>query len=164
MKVIAIDTGMMKVGKSRQGFVLLDALVAIVIFSIGIVGMVVLQGSAIQLTGAANYRVNAAMLADQVIAQMWASDPDQLQNNFAGSQGSGGAQYMTWLNTLDCTYSSPSTGCLPGVATHPPSINISQEAMSSSTNHQYRVTVTVNWQAPSDDNSHSYVSVTDIGY
>jgi type IV pilus assembly protein PilV len=148
---------------TSRGFVLLDALVAIVIFSIGIVGMVALQGSAMQLTGAANYRLDAALLADQVIAQMWASDLTTLQTNFTGSKKSGGAGYLAWMNNIDCTSSTAVTGCLPGVPSNPPIIQVVPETISSSSNVEYQVTITVNWQAPGDSNAHSYVSVTDIG-
>jgi len=150
---------------SRRGFVLLDALVAVVIFSIGIVGLVALQGAAMQMTGAASYRINAAMLADQLIAQMWANgDPSQLLTDYVGSGGKGDTKYMTWLSSIDCTSTSHVTGCLPGVPANPPSIEISQQAITNSSNAQYQVTITINWQAPGDSNPHSYVSITDIGY
>lgn len=138
-----------------RGFILLDALIAILIFSFGILGMMALQASAIKLAGDARYRTDAAMLADQVIAQMWGSDPKTatLQAAFAGSGGVGGARYATWFKTLDCASTSAGTGCLPGVAGHPPMIAI------DSTN---LVTVTVYWQAPNDLGPHNYVSITQI--
>ncbi len=150
---------------SRRGFVLLDALVAVVIFSIGIVGLVALQGSAMQMTSAANYRIDAAMLADQLIAQMWADGaPSDLATDYIGSGGKGDTKYLTWLSSIDCTSTSHVTGCLPGVPANPPSIQISQQAITNSSNAQYQVTITINWQAPADSNPHSYVSITDIGY
>jgi len=149
---------------SRRGFVLIDALVAIVIFSIGIVGLVELQASAIQMTSAASYRLNAAMFADQVIAQMWAYDPGQLSSDYVGSHGNGGTKYTAWLNSMDCTNTAHATGCLPGIPANPPSIQVVQQTITNSSNNQYQVTVTVNWQAPGDSNAHSYVSITDIGY
>jgi type IV pilus assembly protein PilV len=146
-----------------RGFVLLDALVAIVIFSIGIVGMVALQGSAVQLTGAANYRLNAALLADQVIAQMWSSDLSALSTNYAGTSGKGGAQYLTWMSSIDCATTGHVSTCLPNVSTNPPSIVVTQEAVSDSGNTEYQVEITVSWEAPGDSNAHSYMTITDIG-
>lgn len=149
---------------SSRGIVLLDALVAVVIFSIGIVGMVSLQSSAVQLTGAANYRLNAALLADQVIAQMWASNLSTLSTDYVGSAGSGGSEYTTWYQSIDCaSTASHVSSCLPGVEANPPSIAITQQTISDSSNTEYQVTVTVNWQAPGDSSKHTYVSVTDIG-
>jgi type IV pilus assembly protein PilV len=146
-----------------RGFVLLDALVAIVIFSIGIVGMVALQGSAVQLTSSANYRLNAALLADQVIAQMWASDLTQLSSNYAGTGGSGGAQYLSWMSNMDCSTSGHVSACLPNVTGNPPTIVVTKQALTDSSNTEYQVVVTVNWEAPGDSNAHSYMTITDIG-
>ena len=151
----------------QRGIVLIDAMVAILIFSVGILGLVALQGSAIEMTGSAKYRVNAAMLTDQVIAQMWASDPSQLKTLFEGNGGgddsSGGASYVAWAKRLDCTVSKPDLNCLPGAKANPPSIDVAEQDISSSGNTQYQVTVTVYWQAPSDSTKHKYVSVTAIG-
>lgn len=151
----------------QRGIVLIDAMIAILIFSVGILGMVALQGSAVEMTGAANYRINAAMLAEHVIAQMWTeTDLTQLSSDFAGSKGAGGSKYLTWYQSADCTLTDPkpATNCLPGVKANPPSIVVSPQTISSSGNTQYQVTVTVYWQAPSDSSVHKYVSVTAIGY
>jgi type IV pilus assembly protein PilV len=151
-----------------QGVVLIDAMIAIVIFSIGILGMVALQSSAIQLTSSAKNRINAAMLADQVIAQMWTAGINNLPNYEGTNLTNGGTQYLAWVNTISCSGTTPSTGCLPGVAAHPPSIAVTgpvyyNAAATPDTNPNYQVTVTVNWQAPGDSTPHSYVTITEIG-
>jgi len=148
--------------RNQRGFVLLDALVAIVIFSIGILGMVALQASAVTMTSSANYRINAAMLTDQVIAQMWGDTSSSLQTDFVGKGGTGGSQYTAWFNTLDCSSTTASTSCLPGVKANPPTIAITQTNPAKRPN-DYKVTVTINWQAPGDSSVHSYVSITQIG-
>jgi type IV pilus assembly protein PilV len=146
----------------QQGFILLDAMIAVLIFSIGIIGMVSLQSAAIKLAGDAKYRTNAAMLADQVIAQMWTSDPQGLA---VYASAPAGASYTAWANTVDCTNAVASTNCLPGVTAHPPTIVIVPMAIPTATSGgtQSQVTVTVNWQAPNDTGPHSYVSISDIG-
>lgn len=148
----------------QRGIVLIDAMIAILIFSVGILGMVALQGSAVEMSGASNYRINAAMLADHVIAQMWATDPSQLETLFEGSKGDGPTNYKTWYASADCTSATAATNCLPGVKANPPSIAVTPQTISSSGNTQYQVTVTVFWKAPSDSSVHKYVSVTAIGY
>lgn len=162
-----LHRSMHAIGKAprQRGIVLIDAMVAILIFSVGILGMVALQGSAAEMTGAANYRINAAMLADQVIAQMWADTPANIAGDFKGSKGTGGSKYVDWYNTItDCTSTSAATGCVPGVKANPPSIDVAPQTIASSGNTQYQVTVTVYWQAPSDSSVHKYVSITAIGY
>jgi len=159
-------TGMKVPGKrSQRGIVLLDALIAIVIFSIGILGMVSLQGAAVKLASDAQYRTNAAMLADQIITQMWTGNVTgaaDLATAYAGSGGTGGAQYTAWLNTIDCSAAHPSTNCLPGVTAtaNAPVITI---VPNPAYPKDALVTVTVNWQAPNDTGPHNYVSITQIG-
>jgi len=147
-----------------SGFVLLDAVIAILVFSIGVLGMVALQGSAVKLASDSRNRSNAAMLADQVIAQMWGDDLSQTSaftTKYTGSGGSGGAGYNAWEATLDCTSTTKSTSCLPGVAANPPTITVTQTSSpSGSSALVFLVTVTVNWKAPNDSSPHNYVSIT----
>jgi len=53
---------------------LLEALIAILIFSLGILAIVALQAVSIKLTEDAKYRSDAALLAEELLGQMWASD------------------------------------------------------------------------------------------
>ena len=60
--------------KSRQtGSVLLEALVAILIFSIGILALVGMQGAAINNVSDAKYRSTAGFLANEMIGTVWAT-------------------------------------------------------------------------------------------
>lgn len=140
------------------GFVLLDAMIAILIFSFGILGMVALQSSAIHLTSNANYRMTAAMLADQVIAQMW-TDPTNVANS---GYATGGTQYKNWVKSITCTSASTTPTCLPGVNVNPPTITIGTAVTYNGVNPNYPVTIVINWQAPGDS-PHSYETVTQIG-
>jgi type IV pilus assembly protein PilV len=139
-------TSLVPGGASQQGIVLLDAVIAIVIFSFGILGMVVLQAAAVKLAGDAKYRTDAAMLADQVIAQMWTVDPSTLASSYGSS---GGAGFTAWKSIVTTT----GTGRLPGAAANPPTIVVGTNNL---------ITVTVKWQAPNDTGTHSYVSITQI--
>lgn len=59
---------------SQHGVVLLEALIAILIFSLGVLGIVGLQAAMIKNTADAKYRADASYIAQQRIGQMW-SDP-----------------------------------------------------------------------------------------
>lgn len=61
-------------GESQQGVVLLEALIAILIFSLGVLGIVGLQAAMIKNTTDAKFRSEASYIAQQRIGQMW-SDP-----------------------------------------------------------------------------------------
>ena len=56
----------------QSGFTLLETLVAIVIFSVGLLGVVALQARTVQLSVDGEDRNRAALLADEVVATMWA--------------------------------------------------------------------------------------------
>ena len=56
---------------SQQGVVLLESLIAILIFSLGVLGIVGLQAAMIKSTSEAKYRADASYIAQQRIGQMW---------------------------------------------------------------------------------------------
>lgn len=65
-------------GKSaQQGVVLLEALVAILIFSMGVLALVGLQAAMVKNTSDSKYRSEASFIAQQRIGLMW-SDPSNL--------------------------------------------------------------------------------------
>jgi len=91
---------MMKATRSaQQGSVVLEALISILIFSIGILAIVGLQAASIKNVAAAKYRTDASLLANQVIGQMWVSDKSNaaLVANFSSPAG---ANYLAWANTV----------------------------------------------------------------
>lgn len=62
-------------GTSRQrGVMLIEALLAILIFSIGVLGIIGLQAAATKASADAKYRSEASLLANKIIGRMWASD------------------------------------------------------------------------------------------
>ncbi|SIR39795.1 type IV pilus assembly protein PilV [Pseudacidovorax sp. RU35E] len=56
----------------QRGVALIEVLVAILIFSIAILGLVALQAQAISLSLEADYRSRASLLADELAGKMWA--------------------------------------------------------------------------------------------
>lgn len=62
-------------GKSaQQGVVLLEALIAVLIFSMGVLALVGLQAAMVKNTSDSKYRAEASFIAQQRIGQLWA-DP-----------------------------------------------------------------------------------------
>lgn len=143
--------------RRTSGIVLIDVMIAILLFSIGILGMVALQSSAIKLSSDANYRTDAAMFADQVISNMWTADPSKLTTDYPSPSGSA---FKAWAATIDCASTTRATGCLPGTASNVPTITVTPLTNVAS---NYLVTVKVNWRAPNDTGPHNYVSTTQIG-
>lgn len=61
----------------QQGVVLVEAMIAILIFSMGVLAVVGLQAAMIKNTADSKYRADAGYIAQQRIGLMW-SDPDNL--------------------------------------------------------------------------------------
>ena len=155
---------------SQQGSVLLEALIAFLIFGMGLLGVIGLQATAINNTLDARYRSDAAFLANQIIAQIWADpaisiDPATLmprydiQTSYACNPcktNNGNVNTQSWVTQIQA-------GFLPGVtdALNQPIIAISNNSAGIPT----VVTVTVNWQAPQgQQQAHSYVTRTEIQF
>lgn len=62
---------------TQQGVILIEVLVAILIFSVGVLAIVGLQANMIKNTADAKYRSEASYIAQARIGQMWA-DPGNL--------------------------------------------------------------------------------------
>jgi|CXWL01.1.fsa_nt_gi type IV pilus assembly protein PilV len=59
---------------SQQGIVLLEALIAILLFSMGVLALVGLQAAMLQNTADSKFRAEASLIAQQRLGIMW-SDP-----------------------------------------------------------------------------------------
>lgn len=133
--------------RSRQGgFSLIEGLVAILIFSLGILALVSMQVTSIQQSSGAKYRSEASLLANQLIGQMWITDRTAatLQANF----NTGGASYATWLADVQAT--------LPTAAASAPTVSVSGAGVA---------TINLFWKAPNEESSapaHRYTTVAQI--
>ncbi len=141
---------------------LLEGLIAILLFSMGIIALVGLQAVAIKNTADAKYRVEAAFLANQIIGQMWADNPTNLAGyahhpttaggacNFGGA-ASANANVTAWLG--DPATLGTVAGNLPGATSARQQIAIGAGNL---------VTVTICWQGPQEAAPHSFVTAAQI--
>lgn len=162
---------------TQQGSILLEALIAFLIFSTGILGVIGLQATAINNTLDARYRTDAAFLANQIIAQMWA-DP-LISTNSSGVQvksvdpayacspctsSNNNTNIQTWVTQIQ-------SGFLPGGVSgtaNQPSISIADKTGASCSANPAictQVTVTINWASPKAGAvTHNYVTQTAIQF
>lgn len=61
----------LSIKKSQKGAVLLEALIAVVLFSFGILALTGLQAAMIKNTDDAKYRAEASFIAQQKISEIW---------------------------------------------------------------------------------------------
>lgn len=134
---------------SERGVVLLEALIAILIFSFGILGLVGLQAASIKNVGEAQYRVEAALHADSVIAQMRAANPASREADFKTDGGTVSYGYTAWKNRVIAAG-------LPGAAATRPTVTFSGAAPNQ------LVTIKVSWRAQTDTGTRSYVTTTQL--
>ncbi len=100
---------------SQRGSVLLEALISILIFSVGILGIVGLQASSIKMSSDAKYRSDASLLANEYLGSMWGTVATavaapsvacagsfnvQLPQGLSAFDSPGGANFGPWLNTV----------------------------------------------------------------
>lgn len=134
---------------SQRGVMLIEALLGIVIFSIGILAVMGLQAVSIKNTIDAQYRTEASFLANQVIGSMWTECGLTCTNLSTFNTASGSNPKMTsWRTTV--------ASRLPGITvggTNSPTITVAGNA----------VTVTVFWQLPGSNSAvHNFRAIAQI--
>jgi type IV pilus assembly protein PilV len=125
---------------AQRGILLLESLIAILLISFGILGLVALWANSVKNASEAKYRSDAAFLANELIAQMWLARPVPV----------GYTPPATWTARVAAT--------LPGGIA--PAVDVIDDPVVPGAG-QVQATVTVNWQLPGHD-PHSFVSVARI--
>jgi len=150
---------------NQRGGFLLEALIGILIFTLGVLGLMALQARAIGYTSDTQYRGEAAYLANSYISKMWA---DSRANLLARYDNPGEAEYDAFALAV---------GRLPGAT--PPTVTITQPpaggmldagvgtvGMSLNDNSSL-VTIVINWEQPASDKgppvTHNYTVTSVIG-
>ncbi len=134
----------------QAGVMLLEALIAILIFSLGVLALVGLQTVSIRQSSEAKYRADALMYANEIIGQMWVDN--RTFANLSAQYQTGGPAFNAWLARIQ------NSNSLPGVAANPPTIDplLAGNPLDPST----QMTVTVRWKAPNEPVSDPVHSVT----
>jgi type IV pilus assembly protein PilV len=127
--------------RAQSGVALLEALVGILIFSIGILALMGLQAQSIRNTVEAKYRNEAAYFANQIIGQMWV-DRGNLADYDTG--GGGNANMEAWRTRVANTLPRVIVG-----GANSPEIDVAGN----------QVTVTIFWQMPGADSVQRQFSV-----
>lgn len=160
---------MLKPRRSQSGVLLLEVLIALLIFSLGVLGLVGLQANAIKQSGQSKYRTDATLLANELVGQMWITSRSYTTLNTAFTSTSGGGpSYRAWKTKVEAA--------LPGADTYPPTVILTQipplnAIVASATaapvglTASTRVTITMRWKAPGEpagDPAHSFVLTNEI--
>ena len=136
----------------QRGATLLEAMVAILIFSLGILALVGMQALAVKQVADAKYRADASFLANQIIGEMWVkrTSPGFLaDHNYTGT-GPPPAGLANWIASVQ--------NALPGISAgvNQPTVTVAGAAPN------WTVTVTVSWQPPATTAPHNHVTIAYI--
>jgi type IV pilus assembly protein PilV len=126
--------GRLKNPASQSGVVILEALIAMLIFSMGILALVGLQAAMIKNTSDNKYRADASFLAQERIGRMWAN-PNNLGSFSCTNKGAACADVSNILPNGTRTVTIVAKGL---------------------------VTVSVDWRLPGSD-AHNFTTSTYIG-
>lgn len=143
---------------SQQGVMLIEALVGILIFAIGILALVGLQGAAVRATTEAKYRSDASFLAGQIISHMWSTSAANLPNYDTTSSGAASNTYLTkWKEAVANTLPNASGANAPVIRV-------------TSSDGGFNVQVSLFWARPGDEptagtfQQHKHVTLTRIDF
>lgn len=147
----------------QQGVMLLEALIGILIFSVGILAMVGMQAAAFSASADAKNRAEAAAFANQIISDIWmkvdrSSDANLItslnsfQLNTGGTDCSFSGGPADGSNTVLAGWVSDVTNTTTGLL----GATASMQQILVSTANLNRVTVTVCWQTPQDTRSRKH--------
>ncbi len=123
-----------------QGLFLLEALVALLVFAIGTVGLLGVIANALRESGNARWRTEAFGLASSTLSSMWAEDPEAIAARYDATTS--GAGYRTLL---------AAAMRLPGVRAL---ANAPVVTIEDAGGDRRRVSVTVYWQLPTEGAAH----------
>lgn len=126
----------------QRGAALIEVLVGILIFMVGVLGLVGLQASMTRAQGSAKMRGEAMLMANEVVGTIWADRANILQyNNGDGGGCSANDRCNDWLKKVAASLPS-------GTA-------------AISTTADGTVTLSVTWST-SVEGTHTYATVTTI--
>ena len=146
----------MRYGQYRRerGIALVEAMIALIIFSFGIIGLLGVQANAVKIVLASKTRADAGNLADEIMGLMWAdrqnlaSYAHHPNGNVAcapSGPASANSTVTTWLAELNTR--------LPGAQATLQQISVGPNNL---------VHVTVCWKLPQENVIHSFAETAQI--
>lgn len=131
---------------------LLEVLVAMLIFSIGVLGIVGLQASMTKAQTGSKFRADASFLAQRVIASMW-SDRSSL-TNYSSANCASNTRCSEW--TAEVARALPNGAAAVTVTALPDGTDPTTGAVIAAD-----VTVTITWQPPNEE-THTFTTTSAV--
>lgn len=128
--------------RRQRGVALVEALVGILIFAFGIIGLVGLQVAMTRAQGSAKYRADAAYLSSQVLGVMWADRANLAQYNTDGGCGAY-APCSDWVQKVESGLPAGTVEISTTAATGVVSMTVTWSTSAEGT-HSHVVTSSIN--------------------
>jgi type IV pilus assembly protein PilV len=132
--------------KPQSGVMLLEALIGILIFSLGILAMVGMQAMGIKLATDSRDRSEASNLAGQLVGEMWLNRASLASYQYAGT-GTAPAALTNWITQVNAA--------LPDAAANPPIVTVGASSLGASVGTETKVTL--RWRNPTETTVHQFV-------
>ncbi|WP_269533709.1 hypothetical protein [Chitinimonas sp. BJYL2] len=126
---------------TQSGVIMLEALIAIVLFSVALIGLMGIQARAVNLSEQAKYRADASFLANQIVGIMLADQ--NRASAFDDDSGSTEEKRDEWIAEVEDKLPN-GTGSIE--------VNGTQ------------VTIAIGWRAPNEAQAHQYSMTTQVNY
>lgn len=137
--------------RQQAGSFLLEALIGILIFAFGVLGIVGLQAHSLRVTNESQYRAEAAYLANMLLSEMWTDDYATLKANYDSSLG--GAGYTKFKGDVKTK--------LGAVWVADPKVEFDTQPAPSA--HSSFLTITVQFMMPGETTPHEYKTSGVVG-
>lgn len=153
--------------KQQQGVMLIEAMIGLLIFSIGILAMIGMQATAFSASADAKNRSDAAAFANEIISTIWMSmdrssdasgviSLNSFQLNTSGSNCAFSGGQTDNTNTVLTQWVSDVTNTSTGLL----GATSAMQQITVNTGSQNRVSVTVCWQTPQDTVARKHQVIT----
>lgn len=127
--------------RASRGFMLIEALVALLIFSFGVLGIVGLQASMTKAQTQSKFRADASLLAQQAIGALWADRTNLARYDTITAACTGYARCVEWQARV--------AAALPNGAAV---VDLSRSP---------EVLITINWTPPNEQ-THTYTTLSAV--
>ncbi|MGH6645830.1 type IV pilus modification PilV family protein [Aquabacterium sp.] len=130
--------------RSAKGFMLIEVLVSVLLFSVGVLALVGLQANMTKAQSSAKARTDAAYLARELVGTMWSDHIDNL----------------SFYQTTACASYARCSAWQAKVAQELPSANVTINVATGAANFG-DVTIRIEW-TEADGATHNYTTITTI--
>jgi type IV pilus assembly protein PilV len=141
-------------GRLARGFALIEALIALLIVSLAVLGLVGLQAAMTRASTGAKYRAEATYLATDLIGRMWSNRA--MLKDFSDCQASSACK--AWLSRVEETLPA-GTATVSVVDRIDTTLDDATRVAPYSVSE---VTVRVRWQPPGESAAHEFSTTTVI--